>query len=326
MMRELTSLHASMAAAHKATTARARKAAANLSITSSSSSSSSSVVVKQEDLSGMRHVSHSSAPRPGTSMGYEGGQPLPSPSTYAPYPAPAHARQHPSLSLGLSTQWHIQALPPTATSNIAERGHSFRDPGHSFRPYPSPTEHQSFRASPPEAADSTRPVLPPVARLSPGAFAASQRALALPRDFREYQRRPETAPAAVDAGYPGRGDGYSPRRLAFADASSPTAAGGGRTSLSPASSPRDGTIPVSGGEFDLGADGEANDSPFSFNPPSVSNPTAAAEEPYQSSYAGGSRPASRRFTVLELCHDEQQQQQQQLSIIPERPEPGLHAF
>ncbi|KAF8627141.1 hypothetical protein AX17_006358 [Amanita inopinata Kibby_2008] len=120
MMRHLTSLHASMAAANKAGHARGGRRpnpspahSANV-VSNVDSSSPTMSLVKQEDLSFKMHQ------RPGTSMGYEG--------------------DHNSLLYHQGATWHIHQPDMDRPESKPGNNHSFRDPG------------QSFLASPPTAA------------------------------------------------------------------------------------------------------------------------------------------------------------------------------
>ncbi|KIL68423.1 hypothetical protein M378DRAFT_40181, partial [Amanita muscaria Koide BX008] len=110
MMRHLTSLHASMAAANKVGSSRGgRRSNASPTNTSTLSNVSSSDtptnLVKQEDFA------IKMSQRPGTSTGYEG--------------------DHNGLLYHQGPTWHI----PHADSDVDSRSsnnHSFRDPGQSF--------------------------------------------------------------------------------------------------------------------------------------------------------------------------------------------------
>ncbi|KAI0066373.1 hypothetical protein BV25DRAFT_1797119, partial [Artomyces pyxidatus] len=110
MMRELTSLHASMAAANKATQSRGKRgqAAANAA---AALPGDDRVPVKQEDI----QPSIPMHQRPGTSTGYEGD------SNGLMY--------HPAAG----RTWHVQTADVDRPHSRQVNSHSFRDPSQSFR-------------------------------------------------------------------------------------------------------------------------------------------------------------------------------------------------
>ncbi|TFK69575.1 hypothetical protein BDN72DRAFT_767741, partial [Pluteus cervinus] len=116
MMRDLTSLHASMAAANKAGNSRggrrpnASAATHGASSTMSSSNGPTLNLMKQEDLSVPIHQ------RPGTSTGYEG-----------------------ELMYPPSNAWHVQSDidRPPPNPRPGSNNHSFRDPSQSFLARPT---------------------------------------------------------------------------------------------------------------------------------------------------------------------------------------------
>ncbi|KAI0313107.1 hypothetical protein OF83DRAFT_1066045, partial [Amylostereum chailletii] len=117
MMRELTSLHASMAAANKATQQRGKRAQGSAnpnSISPTDSHPDIGASVKQEDV----HISLPLHQRPGTSTGYEGDT-----DGLMYHPAPAGHRP-----------WHIQTADIDRPNQRQVSSNSFRDPTHqSFR-------------------------------------------------------------------------------------------------------------------------------------------------------------------------------------------------
>jgi C2H2 transcription facotor len=116
MMRDLTSLHASMVAANKSTQPRGKRSQATTSSSAGSGSGSGSGspgstlptpnTVKQEEDAQAAHQ------RPGTSTGYEGSD-----HTGILYQAPA---------------WHVQTSEMDRPISRPTNNHSFRDPGQSF--------------------------------------------------------------------------------------------------------------------------------------------------------------------------------------------------
>ncbi|KAF8635550.1 hypothetical protein AX15_000203 [Amanita polypyramis BW_CC] len=111
MMRHLTSLHASMAAANKVGQPRgARRANPSLvdapSVSSVNSAGPAMNLVKQEDFAIKIH------PRPGTSTGYEG--------------------DHNGLLYHQGPTWHLQHTDMGRPDSRPGNNHSFRDPGQSF--------------------------------------------------------------------------------------------------------------------------------------------------------------------------------------------------
>ncbi|TFY73675.1 hypothetical protein EWM64_g10337, partial [Hericium alpestre] len=114
MMRDLTSLHASMAAANKATQTRGKRGQATPASSNGGDSGLESIV-KQEDM-------QSSIPmhqRPGTSTGYEGSGPDTNGLMY-----------HPNAA---GRTWHVQTANVDRPNARPVNSHSFRDPSQSFR-------------------------------------------------------------------------------------------------------------------------------------------------------------------------------------------------
>ncbi|KAI0277760.1 hypothetical protein BGY98DRAFT_1063456, partial [Russula aff. rugulosa BPL654] len=110
MMRELSSLHATMAAANKATQHRGKRGAQHSKPNGGGGGPGG---VKQEDMQPtLSLVAH----RPGTSTGYEGETDL----LYQPH--------HPSAP---SRTWYVQDADRSHSRQASS--HSFRDPGQSFR-------------------------------------------------------------------------------------------------------------------------------------------------------------------------------------------------
>ncbi|KAI0031637.1 hypothetical protein K488DRAFT_51682, partial [Vararia minispora EC-137] len=123
MMRELTSLHASMAAANKATQQRGKRQASNGAAGAHSTPSpvdpTPSSLVKQEEVAAQLSLSYQQH-RPGTTAGYEAGYGQPD------------LFHHP----GARSQWHVQTAD-IDRPNRQVSSYSFRDP--------TPADSQSFR-------------------------------------------------------------------------------------------------------------------------------------------------------------------------------------
>jgi hypothetical protein len=316
MMRDLTSLHATMAAANKAGQPRGKRSQASSSSNSSgspvgnstsnnansnSNSASANHVKEEDDSQPVLPVHH----RPGTSTGYEG--------------------DHNGIIYQTATNWHVQ---PEMNRNTSKPNHSFRDPGQSFLAPSSSTSAQSqsflpfptsFNFNLPDSTRDGRPgssssrpptseshprSLPPLASVvptsipppashsqpqpQPPSFSAQQHVLHFP-GFRRPSTatRPGTAPASYFVSKPPYigGPGLVPRPdlsfLAY-----------GRDMAAPQPSPHSG-----GYDSDLSASptaGASYDSPFSFHPPAIADSQLAA------SAAPGSppppNPRKRSFT------------------------------
>ena len=115
MMRDLTSLHATMAAASKVGAPRGKRGQAAASSTAASSGSHENGV-KQEDMG------DSFRGRPGTSTGYEG--------------------DHNGI-IYQGTTWHVQSSDMDRANSRPTNNHSFRDPSQSFLAPSSSTSSQS---------------------------------------------------------------------------------------------------------------------------------------------------------------------------------------
>ncbi|KIM76469.1 hypothetical protein PILCRDRAFT_797354 [Piloderma croceum F 1598] len=351
MMRDLTSLHATMAAANKTGAPRGKRGQA---VTSSNLSSNESQ--ENESLDGVKQedMGDSFRGRPGTSTGYEG--------------------DHNGI-IYQGTTWHVQSSDMDRAASRPTNNHSFRDPGQSFlapltsTSSTSPSQSQSFlglsnsfnfipdfaRDSRPGSSNSRPPTaggpdaiartLPPLSAVvsaalptsSSGSFPvaphSTQHILPIPGAlaFRRPStaNRPGTAPAS-----------YFASKSAFAGSGLVS-----RTELSVSGYGQLGT-PTSTSSYGYDAEptsptGPSYESPFSFHPPTVADPsysatttTAAAggslassppvnprKRPYPGSdgddgsrresggippdyeYGSESRPQSRRLSVMELCND-----------------------
>ncbi|KAI0294680.1 hypothetical protein B0F90DRAFT_1639687, partial [Multifurca ochricompacta] len=146
MMRELSSLHATMAAANKATQQRVKRGAqqpppSSVSLLAVDTISASLGAVKQEDIQPtLSPVSQ----RPGTSVGYEGDTDL------------LNNHHHHHHSSTASRTWYSQHADRSHPRHV--NNHSFRDQGQSFRapPATSPSPPSSSIA-PPTATPSSPP-------------------------------------------------------------------------------------------------------------------------------------------------------------------------
>lgn len=300
MMRDLTSLHATMAAANKANQPRGGRRA-NITVPAREDAP----MVKQEDVP----VSM----RPGTSTGYEG--------------------DHSSIM----TSWHVQS--PDSSHSFRDSSHSFREPGQSFlaSSTSSTASGQSFLPVTTELGSlgvtsrGSGQSLPPLSAVVSSSVTihssspeqpsgqsqstqSSSSVLPFPtlRPISTAGLRPGTAPALSSStsffskpAYFGTGLGS---RL-----TSDLSSGYGRTDMG------DSDVPQSPAGY--------YDSPFSFHPPpaaTVSNPAESnprkrafggpngpdddgkvesANASYEYEYGSESRPQSRRLSVLELCND-----------------------
>ncbi|PPQ98239.1 hypothetical protein CVT26_003410 [Gymnopilus dilepis] len=340
MMRELTSLHATMAAANKIGSSRGGRRAppiATMQLTTSSSTSSAgsggspTSAVKQEDGMGLPMHHH---PRPGTSTGYEGEM------VYSSWKSGgSHSFRDPGQS--------FLVPPPSSTSSAA--GVSAQS--HSFRNYSAATNtnHAAAAAARPGSSASRPPTasgaaadahhprsLPPLAAVVSASLAASQQQQPQPQSLFPFLRRPSTATRP----------GTAPASASFFS-----------RSLSALAKPDLG--PFRDGISELGPVSPSHDpSPFYFSPPDpapAATTTATAANPRKRPFGGPdgphddrvqvlrepvppsahpgelsyeygseSRPQSRRLSVMELCNDDdaddqehfyyQQQQQRQQQV------------
>ncbi|KAG0701042.1 hypothetical protein DFH29DRAFT_928735 [Suillus ampliporus] len=298
MMRELTSLHASMAAANKTGQPRGKRgqaavnAAAVLAATNHSISQDGSMhgldQIKEEDLSASLHPMHQ---RPGTSTGYEGGDNM-------------------IYGDGWNSDLDRARTHHHNNNNNNNNNHSFRDSSQSFRVPPASSttwnqQSQSFQAfttntfnfSIPSrdslsrdgrpGSSSTRPLtaggsdahartLPPLAAVvsatisppSSQSFAQSaQHVLPLPFRRPSTANRPGTAPASIlstkpaYAGGPGLVTELSVPVYGRGDMAAPSITSSyGSVSYDP--EPASPT----GGSYD---------SPFSFHPPALAEPVSS---------------------------------------------------
>jgi hypothetical protein len=321
MMRDLTSLHASMAAANKAGQSRGKRSQMSSSSTISASSTNgihpapnTSAVstttnkvnhVKEEDDAPSSLPVHQ---RPDTSTGYE--------------------CNHDSVMYQPPTAWHMQTPDLERPANRHPNSHSFRDPGqsflashnstptssqsHSFLSFPAPFDFSvpdSTRDGRPGSSTSRPPTseshprsLPPLASVIPTSIpppAANSHHSAQPHlhPFPSFRRpstatRPGTAPASYYAAKPSYigGPGLAPRpELSFLIYGRDMAAsqfsshhGGFDTDIT--------TSPATGTSYD---------SPFSFHPPALAD-TYPNPNPANSITACGPssppNPRKRAFT------------------------------
>jgi len=301
MMRDLTSLHATMAAANKAGQPRGKRTQTSSSSTSSRSPVSNTSVannstvnntinhVKEEDDSPSILPVHQ---RPGTTTGYEGDH------------------HHGIIYQQAPTTWHVQTSDMDRPTSRPTNGHSFRDPGQSFLAPPptttttttSSSQTQSFLPFPssfnfnlPDSARDGRPgssssrpptseshprSLPPLASVVPTSipppssqsFSAQQHLLHFPTLRRpSTATRPGTAPAAYYSKPPYIG---GPGLVSRPELSFPSY---GRD-LAPPQQPSH----LGGYDAELSASpttGTSYDSPFSFHPPDSTATTTGSPPP-----------------------------------------------
>lgn len=286
MMRDLTSLHATMAAASKVGAPRGKRgqaATSNNNNNNTNSAASSENGVKQED------IGDSFRGRPGTSTGYEGDH-----------------------NIYQGTTWHVQSSDMDRSNSRPTNNHSFRDPSQSFLAPSSSTSSQSFLGfssntfnfvsdfsrdgRPGSSSSSSRPTtaggadaltrtLPPLAAVvsaalptsSPNAFSvasqSTQHVLPLPGSagFRRPSTatRPGTAPASYFTSKPSFNGGTG--LVARADVSVP---GYGRTGELAATATT--SSPYGYDAEPTSPSGPSYESPFSFHPPSITDAQPAA--------------------------------------------------
>ncbi|ETW85008.1 hypothetical protein HETIRDRAFT_432044, partial [Heterobasidion irregulare TC 32-1] len=121
MMRDLTSLHATMAAANKATQQRGKRSThPNPSNNDIDSQALQPDIVKQEDIQHPLPLHQ----RPGTSTGYEGSGPDSNGLLY---------------NSAAARSWHVQTNNVDRPNSRPVNSHSFRDPTQSFRAPPAPS-------------------------------------------------------------------------------------------------------------------------------------------------------------------------------------------
>ncbi|KAF8464733.1 hypothetical protein DFH94DRAFT_640064, partial [Russula ochroleuca] len=340
MMRELSSLHATMAAANKATQQRGKRGAQHPQPQQHQQSTGGNGSggdgggpggVKQEDMQpALSLVAH----RPGTSTGYEGETDL----LYHPH--------HPSAS---SRPWYVQDADRSHSRQATS--HSFRDPGQSFRApsgasptsptsstapsvttsSSSPSTHQphpgqpsSSSSRPPtasrESADSHPRSLPPLSAVVSSSLPPSQWGTVPTQSVfpvpsgpgivpgrPSTATRPGTAPASYYPSHPSFGSIGGGSGMVLSSAANSYGPAELARSSSGYGTTSDASDPSVGGGYD---------SPFSFHPPALADqPIISRKRPFSGiddddrerlgSSAGGSesRPQSRRLSVMELCND-----------------------
>ncbi|KAG1758373.1 hypothetical protein EDD22DRAFT_784038 [Suillus occidentalis] len=310
MMRELTSLHASMAAANKTGQPRGKRgqasvnAAAVLASSNHSGSQDSSMhgldQVKEEDLSASLHPMHQ---RPGTSTGYEGGDNM----IYGdgwnsdldhrplnPRPANNHSFRDSSQSFRVppasSTSWQQQSQSfQTFTTNTFNFSLSSRDslsrdgrPGSSSsKPSTAGGSDAHVRTLPPLAAVVSATIPPPPSQSFAISPQSAQHVLPLPFRRPTTANRPGTAPASIlstkpaYAGGPGLVTELSVPVYGRGDMAAPSSYGGVPYDSEPAS--------PTGGSYD---------SPFSFHPPALAE-SVSSGGPF--TYSPPSNPRKRPY-------------------------------
>lgn len=310
MMRELTSLHASMAAANKTGQPRGKRgqasvnAAAVLAASNHSGSQDSSMhgldQVKEEDLSASLHPMHQ---RPGTSTGYEGGDNM----IYGdgwnsdldhrpinPRPANNHSFRDSSQSFRVppasSTSWQQQSQSfQTFTTNTFNFSLSSRDslsrdgrPGSSSsKPSTAGGPDAHVRTLPPLAAVVSATIPPPPSQSFALPPQSAQHVLPLPFRRPTTANRPGTAPASIlstkpaYAGGPGLVTELSVPVYGRGDMAAPSSYGSVPYDSEPAS--------PTGGSYD---------SPFSFHPPALAE-SVSSGGPF--TYSPPSNPRKRPY-------------------------------
>ncbi|KAG2048956.1 hypothetical protein BDR06DRAFT_962071 [Suillus hirtellus] len=320
MMRELTSLHASMAAANKTGQPRGKRgqasvnAAAVLASSNHSGSQDSSMhgldQVKEEDLSASLHPMHQ---RPGTSTGYEGGDNM----IYGdgwnsdldhrsgnPRPTNNHSFRDSSQSFRVppasSTSWQQQSQSfQTFTTNtfnfsLPSRERDGRPGSSSSRPPTAGGPDAHARTLPPLAAVVSATIPPPPSQSFALPPQSAQHVLPLPFRRPTTANRPGTAPASIlstkpaYAGGPGLVTELSVPVYGRGDMAAPslTPSYGGVSYDSEPASP-------TGGSYD---------SPFSFHPPALAESVSSSgpfaysppNNPRKRPYPGPDDDVSRR--------------------------------
>ncbi|KAL9714582.1 Up in starvation [Leucoagaricus gongylophorus] len=326
MMRDLTTLHASMTAANKISSIRTARRNPVLGSIALAAGVHSADLVKEEDLP--VSLTH----RPGTATGYEGG--------------PDHFPYH----------WH--ASDPKITHSFRDSNQSFlvltdppaadAAPGQSFLSFPSSSLNFGFADSvrdclprtnssrPPTsgpAADPNSRSLPPLSAVVSASLSSSPR---------QHHIQPIPAPPGSSHGQPGTSGlllpnpftyprsfrpGTAPASATFFSANKPVLSGMGLSrpdlSLRSSSSFLGPPTPTS---YDLEPPSPGNDaSPFFFSPPGLDPPPTSPTSlnprrrplpgsdgsyddstrdlPHDGDGSSQSRPHSRRLSVMELCND-----------------------
>lgn len=319
MMRDLTTLHASMTAANKISSIRAPR---RNPVLNSIVLATGSDLIKEEDVPvSLNH-------RPGTATGYEGRH-----DNFPYHWHSSQSKQNTSHSFRASNQSFLALSPPSAADAA---------PGQSFLSFPSSSLNFGFSdavrdsrprtnsSRPPTAgpiAESTTLSLPPLSQVVSASLSSTPHksipappgsshgqsggsGLLLPTPLAHRRSfRPGTAPASAT---------FSPKPLY-------TGMGVSRPDLSLRSS-SSFLGPPAPASYDLEPPSPGNDtSPFFFSPPGLEPPPtsptsvnsrrrplpgsdASYDDPtrdFAHDYDGGpqSRPHSRRLSVMELCND-----------------------
>ncbi|EIW85866.1 hypothetical protein CONPUDRAFT_118852, partial [Coniophora puteana RWD-64-598 SS2] len=302
MMRDLTTLHASMAAANKSTQTRGKQRP-NQSPTQSSMlpASHHSTTANEHGLRGLDQVkeeddmSSSSLPmhqRPGTSTGYEGGNDMMYQSSWNTGDfdrGPGHSHPRPPNNHSFRDSSQSFRVPPASTSStIGQQSQSFlpfsntfsfsvppRDgrPGSSHsRPPTTGGLDQNARTLPPLSAVVSATVAPPPSAQQPFPLPPQSTQHILPLSGASaFTRRPSTAtrPGTAPASYFGSKPAYAGGPGLVYQSELPLPSYGGRSvELATAGS---------AAAYHAGYDAEppspttgAYDSPFSFHPPAIS--------------------------------------------------------
>lgn len=358
-MRELTSLHASMAAANKTGQIRGKRGQAAISTAAILASNNHGLhqdgsmhgldQVKEEESSSSLLPMHQ---RPGTSTGYEGGDNMiyddgwnsdldragnPRPPNNHSFRDSSQSFRDSSQSFRVptasSTHWQqqsqsFQAFPTNPFNfSLPSRDSYSRDgrPGSSSRPLTAGGPDAHARTLPPLAAVVSATIPPPPSQSFPLPPQSSQHVLPLPFRRPSTANRPGTAPASILSTKPAYAGGPG----LVTELSIPVYGRGGDMAA-PSLPPSYGGIPYDAEP--TSPTGGSYDSPFSFNPPALSEssgpfaysppgnprkrpypgsdddvprrePSSGLSGPGEYEYGSESRPQSRRLTVLELCND-----------------------
>ena len=361
-MRELTSLHASMAAANKTGQTRGKRGqpaisaaaiiAANTHGLHQDGSMHGLDQVKEEESSSSLLPMHQ---RPGTSTGYEdgdnmiygdgwnsdldrAGNPRPPNNHYFRDSSQSFRDSNQSFraSPASSTHWQQQSQSFQAFSansfnfSIPSRDSLSRDgrPGSSSRPLTAGGSDSHARTLPPLAAVVSATIAPPPSQPFSHPPQSAQHVLPLPFRRPTTANRPGTAPASILSAKPAYAGGPG-----LATELSVPAYGRGGDMAAPSIPPSYGNVPYDAEP--ASPTGGSYDSPFSFNPPAITEPISSSgpfaysppgnprKRPYPGSdddiprrepssglsgpgeyeYGSESRPQSRRLSVLELCND-----------------------
>ncbi|KAH7890196.1 hypothetical protein F5I97DRAFT_1801613 [Phlebopus sp. FC_14] len=320
MMRELTSLHASMAAANKSGQTRGKRGHASLNAAAVIAASNDNGMhsldqVKEEDVSSVVPPMHH---RPGTSTGYEGGDNMIYGNGWAtdvdrgdPRPPNNHSFRDSTRSFRVPpasatssfySQQQSQSFLPFSshTFNFSLSSRDGRPGSSSSRPPTAGSSDSHARTLPPLAAVVSATIPPPPPQSFPIPPQSTQHILPLPGSLAFNRRpntanRPGTAPASYYSSKPaydgGPGLAHQPelslpaygRSSELAAAAAATAAAYHSASYDPEpSSP------------------SAYDSPFSFHPPALAESTSGGS--FASSPSNN--PRKRPFSGVDNSPDE----------------------